>query len=108
MIIKGKITPKQRARYSKHFYTPQPTKQMEELIRLAYKIQDKTHYGSAPIKVEIIYTKKNPTTKPDLDNIIKLLDALNGIAYDDDKQIVEIIARKEKGEESLEIKVCNK
>jgi Holliday junction resolvase RusA-like endonuclease len=105
MIIKGKITPKQRVRFSNHIYTPTKTKQMEELIRMAYKTQDKVHYGSAPIKVEIIYTKKNPMTTPDLDNIIKLLDALNGIAYDDDKQIVEIIARKEKGEESLEIKV---
>lgn len=32
-----------------------------------------------------------PTKKPDADNIAKIvLDSLNGIAYDDDKQIVEL------------------
>lgn len=36
-----------------------------------------------------------PTTKPDLDNQIKtILDALNGHAFDDDSQIVQIGARK--------------
>lgn len=34
--------------------------------------------------------KIRPDKKPDLDNIMKiLLDALNGIAYEDDKQIVQ-------------------
>ncbi len=32
-----------------------------------------------------------PTTKPDGDNILKVvLDALNGLAYDDDKQVVKM------------------
>lgn len=35
-----------------------------------------------------------PTVKPDLDNVIKCLDALNGIAWHDDAQIIGIIARK--------------
>lgn len=36
-----------------------------------------------------------PQTKPDLDNIAKaVLDALNGIAYDDDKQVVELACEK--------------
>ena len=36
-----------------------------------------------------------PTTKPDLDNIVKLLgDALNGICWVDDKQIVEMAAKR--------------
>lgn len=46
------------------------------------------------------HPKKRPgaptkTTKPDWDNVGKLYsDALNGIAYDDDAQIVEGIVRK--------------
>lgn len=36
-----------------------------------------------------------PTVKPDIDNYIKaILDALNGIAFHDDKQIVVLYARK--------------
>lgn len=36
-----------------------------------------------------------PTVKPDADNVLKVIcDALNGIAYADDKQIVEAAVRK--------------
>lgn len=40
-----------------------------------------------------------PTGKPDIDNCLKLVcDALNGIAWQDDKQIVWVEARKRYGE----------
>lgn len=35
-----------------------------------------------------------PAKRPDMDNIIKILDALNGIAWIDDAQVVSILARK--------------
>ena len=36
-----------------------------------------------------------PTKKPDIDNIEKIIeDALNGLAYKDDSQIVEVFKRK--------------
>ena len=36
-----------------------------------------------------------PLKKPDMDNIIKVVaDALNGVAYHDDTQIVSVIAKK--------------
>lgn len=39
-----------------------------------------------------------PTVKPDIDNVAKLvLDALNGIAYEDDAQVVAIAATKAYG-----------
>ena len=42
----------------------------------------------------------NPTKKPDADNIGKVvLDALNGIAYEDDKQVIELRVSKQYSEE---------
>lgn len=41
-----------------------------------------------------------PVVKPDLDNVIKLImDALNGYAWKDDNQVVEIISKKMYGVE---------
>ena len=38
---------------------------------------------------------ERPTKKPDADNVIKIItDALNGIAYDDDRQIVALMFEK--------------
>lgn len=39
-----------------------------------------------------------PTVKPDWDNIAKLTDALNGIVWEDDKQVVSATVRKVYGE----------
>lgn len=37
-----------------------------------------------------------PTKKPDIDNVVKaILDALNGLAFSDDAQVVVLSARKE-------------
>ena len=42
-------------------------------------------------KVEMMAGSVLPTKKPDTDNIAKIvLDALNGLAYPDDKQVVEL------------------
>lgn len=39
-----------------------------------------------------------PTKKPDADNILKLvMDALNGVAYEDDAQVVEVSCEKRYG-----------
>jgi len=36
-----------------------------------------------------------PSKKPDIDNLIKaVMDALNGVAYDDDNQVVELSGKK--------------
>ena len=35
-----------------------------------------------------------PTGRPDVDNILKMLDALNGVVFADDKQITSALVRK--------------
>lgn len=98
-------------------YTPRKTKDYEDEVRFCYRQE----YGdlmafavdepvSATIiaafgipkstskrrKVEMMAGMVLPTKKPDTDNIAKIvLDALNGLAYPDDKQVVELHVIKE-------------
>ena len=46
-----------------------------------------------------------PTIKPDCDNLAKsILDSLNGLAYQDDRQIIELSVKKFYAEQS-EVKI---
>lgn len=108
---------KARPRFTKtgHAYTPQKTKDAEELIATAYR---ETGRGcipkGVPIELEVVahfpipksFSQKKrdavldseilPTKKPDADNILKLVaDALNGVAYEDDAQVVRMEVSKE-------------
>ena len=104
---------KQRPRHNGYTgitYTPTETKKREAEIAWAYRAQcrGKRFESGEYIKLVVVaifaipksYTakdrqliadgKKYPTVKPDWDNIGKLVaDALNGVAYDDDKSIVD-------------------
>lgn len=103
-----------------HTYTPEKTRAFEEAIYfefLANNCEKLPVYESGiPLVAEILigvgipksYSKKKhalclcrmvaPTKKPDTDNIVKsILDALGsreGGAFDDDSQVVKIIAEK--------------
>ena len=47
------------------------------------------------IKQEAIDEERFPNVKPDLDNVVKaVLDALNGVVYRDDAQVVNLVATK--------------
>lgn len=88
-------------------YTPQSTKEAETFVRMAFLSQGgKPLKGYIGIKIETYrkMTKASPghfdTRKPDADNIAKLiLDALNGYAYMDDKQVVMLAVEKRNIEE---------
>lgn len=123
-IVESKPQGKARARtfYDKRAdkmrsVTPEKTKSYEDLIRWSYKAAGGQYMGEKLIKVEIqafypipksfskkkrndaIFERIRPTTKPDCDNIIKVvLDALNGVAYYDDKQVVSVSCEKYYGE----------
>lgn len=94
---RGKARPRFDGRHKRTF-TPSSTADYERLVRQAY-ISSGGYLLSetAPIKILIVAQFKKavsskktaPTMKPDNDNIEKAVcDALNGIAYRDDSQIV--------------------
>lgn len=116
-IVDGKPQGKQRPRFSwisKTVYTPTKTAKYEKQIAKAYtdsggKCIPAECYVSVSVSaffpVPKSYSKKKredclerrlrPDKKPDMDNILKVvLDALNEVAYEDDKQVVELIGRK--------------
>ena len=116
-IVDGKPQGKQRPRFSrisKTVYTPTKTAKYEKQIAKAYtesggKCIPADCYVSVSVSaffpIPKSYSKKKredclerklrPDKKPDMDNILKvILDALNKVAYEDDKQVVELIGRK--------------
>jgi Holliday junction resolvase RusA-like endonuclease len=119
--IPGPPQGKARARTGKGFaYTPEKTVLYENLIKSVF-IQDKckrvqsegqpltmhirAFYPipksiSQKVKDFMLQNQIRPTKKPDADNVLKVVaDALNGIAYHDDTQIVTAIVEKYYGEE---------
>lgn len=112
--VPGEPKAKQRPRTTRtgHTYTPEQTVTYENWVKACY-----LEVGQAKLEGEIRATivaffsipksaskarKKamlngeiNPTKKPDVDNIAKIiLDPLNSLAYDDDKQITELRVAK--------------
>lgn len=123
--VEGKIEGKGRPRFVRgHAYTPKNTKKYEEIIQKCYIGQcGHDEPSDKPIKATIhayfeppksISQKKRYAMygtkvlkKPDADNIIKIvLDALNKLAYKDDRQVFAIEIDKIYAEdERLEIQL---
>lgn len=90
---------KQRPKFGRgHAYTPKETREYEQYVKSLYHgplfegaVIVKILAGFNPQKGKEVY----PTKKPDADNIAKtILDALNGVAYDDDKNVVDLVVSK--------------
>ncbi|CCL36151.1 TPA: RusA family crossover junction endodeoxyribonuclease [Clostridioides difficile] len=115
LVIDGEPVGKERPRmntYAKRTYTPNKTRDYEELIRWLYQSKVKhcfTGYIKMTLRCYYSIAKSNskkvkeqkrnnvlrPSKKPDIDNVVKIVaDALNEIAYKDDTQIVEVVASK--------------
>lgn len=91
-------------------YTPQKTKQFEQIVALKFKSKYPNHkLIDYPISLEIVFYYPPPkhwsqekkyslcckATKPDIDNLIKsVLDGMNNVVYTDDKLIYKITASK--------------
>lgn len=110
-VVPGKPHGKARPRMTKagHTYTPKNTVDYEKQVQVCYMSECKGVKLEGPVTAHItaIYgvpksASKNtrlemldgcirPTKKPDVDNIAKaILDSLNGLAYDDDSQVVRL------------------
>ena len=117
--VDGVPVPKGRARYVKRgnfvqTYTPAKTKSYEDEIKMFAKAaMGATDPLETPVEVFLYirnsvpasYSKKRteaclsgqekPINKTDIDNIAKaFLDGMNGIVYKDDRQVVELHAKK--------------
>lgn len=117
-IVKGDPFGWQRAgqnRKTKAVYTQEKTRIHEQIVALSYKAAaegfsfPKGTYiclrvyaymripkSTSKKKRELMLSGQiRPTVKPDWDNLGKLVsDALNGVAYDDDKYVVDAVVRK--------------
>ena len=126
--IPGKVQAKQRPRFSKSgiVYTPKETRVYEDFVRLCYsdyanQYQWEPYGGQLRAEIEVfiqvpksdsklnkqakIIGEIRPTIKPDCDNLAKsILDSLNGLAYQDDRQIIELSVKKFYAEQS-EVKI---
>lgn len=104
---------KGRPRFSgNHAYTPARTREYEAMIRTAWIVRNgsKAFTGRVTVACEFCFlpplswSKKRRADalagaemvkKPDCDNLLKaILDALNGIAYQDDAQVQSVAATK--------------
>jgi Holliday junction resolvase RusA-like endonuclease len=126
--IPGPPHGKERPRLTKtgHAYTPAKTKEYEIRGKKEYIAQcgGKLLFGSLVMKILAYYpipksatkTQKEqmqcsiirPTVKPDADNICKIVaDLLNGMAYDDDSQLVFVsVAKYYSDNPRVEVAVC--
>ena len=93
--LQGEPKSKGRPRFSKHghAYTPKATREAEIAVQLAWELSGGQKLNG-PLVLECWFyvgTKR----KKDLDNMTKLVqDALNRRAYEDDDQIVQLVAWK--------------
>ena len=115
IVVEGTIRGKQRPRFNTktgRAFTSNQTINYENWIKQCYIEQsNKLLQGPIRARIEIYYSVpksyskrkieaiKNyedyPMKKPDCDNVVKIvLDSLNKIAYDDDKQVVELTVLK--------------
>lgn len=83
--------------YVKTCYTnTYPDMKLEGAIKAKVIIHVRPPKGTSKKKLELMHKGViRPTKKPDCDNIIKaILDSLNAIAFDDDKQVYMVAAKK--------------
>lgn len=111
------IEPRNGGRPFAIFYTPKKTKQYEAALRQLAQLQMRHREPvdgavalrvTATMRVPESWSKKKrnaalagtiwPTTKPDFDNISKMVDAFKGVIWTDDTRVVRGLVIKQYGE----------
>lgn len=120
--VRGRVVGSARPRVTRFgTYIPQRTRDYRDRIKGAFMESGGMRW-SGPVSVRVYVYRELPksrpkrvesepdTYKPDVDNIAKnVLDALNGIAWDDDSQVVELIVRKyprSREPERIVVEIC--
>lgn len=112
LVIPGRPVPKARHQVRLYrgrviTYTPPKTREFEKAVRVyALKYRVKKQEGDLAV-VATFYT----SGPGDVDNLLKsLLDGLNGVAWEDDKQVKAVLAVKKncsRGEERTEVTIMS-
>lgn len=134
-FIPGEPKAKERPKFSRNMrtgkvkvYTPKGTSNYEETVRWRYRNEFGLQKFEPDVPLMVIVkvhcyiprstSKKKrslmednylkPTKKPDVDNVLKIiLDSLNKVAYDDDKQVVYAAVEKMYGPEpGVNVYIC--
>lgn len=103
--VRGQGRP--RMRRNGHAYKTREDREWEDRIKESYINSNGPHFGTKPVIMAALIHRSMPTSrpkyresemdvyKPDADNILKgIEDALNGIAYEDDRQVIAVFAIK--------------
>ena len=99
-IVPGPPIPKARARVGRcGAFTPKRTKEYEAKVRalaLVARQKAKQRGWTGSVGVDATFYIETPTERrPDCDNYLKaLLDGCRGVIYEDDAQIIDIVAKK--------------
>ena len=117
MVIEGGPVPKGRPRFGRgHVYTPQKTRNAEaEISRVGRAMMGGKKPFDGPVKIDATFLVDVPKSWPrkrqqmgindvllptsarvgDVDNLLKTVtDAMNGVVYEDDRQIISAAATK--------------
>lgn len=126
VTIIGEPCGKGRPRFARNgaTYTPQKTVNYETLVQVEYRVQTACKRFEGPVKMTITayygipksapkqrkslmeMNRVRPIKKPDIDNVAKIIcDALNGYAYHDDTQVVELRAVKLYGDPRVVVEI---
>lgn len=118
LSVPGAAVGKERARFSSksgRAYTPKKTVEAEDRVVSAWEAAGSPTVGDGPLRASLVVVLRRPKAhwradgslsaagirsdwplrKPDADNVFKLVaDSLNGLAYRDDSQFVDVSVAK--------------